>query len=492
MSDSTCFYLLGSHLFPHEDLPIDKSCPILMIEDRHLYTRFAFHKKRLLFLIEASRNYADSLGEKGYTVIYYELNSGSSSYETHFAKILKDEGITHLKTFEIEDRFHYEWIDLCVKKLKIKWEIFESPLFLNSGKEIEQELGHKKRPFMKTFYESERKRLDILMSSNGPVQGKFSFDAENRKPLPAAVVVPKRKPPKLSGHAKEVASLVEKEFSKHPGSTKNAWIPTTREEALKEMKRFFEEYFVLFGPYEDAISTRDPFLFHSALSPLINVGLLTPEEVLDTALSAKKIPIQSREGYVRQLIGWREFIRGIDLCFGEKQEKSNFFGHRRKMKSSWYNGTTGIATLDDAINKANEWGYCHHIERLMILSNLMFLCELDPKEVYCWFMELFVDSADWVMGPNVYGMGQFSDGGIFATKPYICGSNYLIKMSDYKKGPWCEIVDGLYWRAIDKKRKFFAKQPRLKMMVNTLDKMDPAKKKDLFAKAESFIKAHTH
>jgi deoxyribodipyrimidine photolyase-related protein len=190
-------------------------------------------------------------------------------------------------------------------------------------------------------------------------------------------------------------------------------------------------------------------------------------------------------------MGWREFVNGIYQNFSDKEETTNFFNHHGKLTKDWYEGTTGIAPVDDAIHKANDYGYCHHIERLMILSNIMLLAEVHPHEVHRWFMEMFVDSADWVMGPNVYGMGQFSDGGIFATKPYISGSNYVLKMSDYKKGDWSDIWDGLFWRFIGKHKTFFQKQPRLNFMVITLEKMDPEKRMYLLGRAEEFITQKT-
>jgi deoxyribodipyrimidine photolyase-related protein len=242
-----------------------------------------------------------------------------------------------------------------------------------------------------------------------------------------------------------------------------------------------------FGTYEAAISSVEPSVFNSVLSPLLNIGLLTPMEIVENALDTPGIPINSLEGFIRQLIGWREFVKGIDECFGKKQSDCNFFGHHRRLKDIWWTGETGLLPLDTAIKRALRYGYCHHIERLMILSNAMLLLEVDPQEVYRWFMEMFVDSADWVMGPNVYGMGQFSDGGIFATKPYICGSNYICKMSDYSKDrEWCDVFDGLYWMFIDKRRDFFGKQPRLNMMVRTLDRMSDEKKQHLFQCAENF------
>ena len=228
---------------------------------------------------------------------------------------------------------------------------------------------------------------------------------------------------------------------------------------------------------------------------MVNAGLLTPEEVVNEAIKAMEknpdIPLSSVEGFVRQVMGWREFVRGIYQNFSDVEEQKNFFNHKRKLTHHWYDGTTGLPPVDDAIKKANEFGYCHHIERLMVLSNIMLLSELHPHEVHKWFMELFVDSADWVMGPNVYGMGQFSDGGIFATKPYISGSNYILKMSDYKKGDWCDVWDGLFWRFIGNHAAFFSKNPRMNMMVKLLEKMDPAKKKKLLAAAENFIATRT-
>tara|TARA_Y100000385_G_C12909521_1_gene557764 strand:- start:74 stop:886 length:813 start_codon:yes stop_codon:yes gene_type:complete len=265
---------------------------------------------------------------------------------------------------------------------------------------------------------------------------------------------------------------------------------TSRKEALKELNFFLKNKFELFGVFEDAIDLRDPFLYHSVLSPYINIGFITPEEIVKKALEAD-VSINSKEGFIRQIIGWREFIHGIYQEYSEFQENENFFKHKRKLKECWYQGNTGILPLDDAIKKVNKYGYNHHIERLMIISNLMLLCRVDPREVHKWFMEMYVDSSDWVMGPNVYGMAQFSDGGIFATKPYISGSNYILKMSHYRKDDWSEIWDGLYWMFIKDNQDFFKKNYRMSMMVKLLEKMDDSKKKKLFKLANEFISATT-
>jgi deoxyribodipyrimidine photolyase-related protein len=235
-------------------------------------------------------------------------------------------------------------------------------------------------------------------------------------------------------------------------------------------------------------------LNHSVLTPMMNVGLLQPLEVVNAAIEyagKHNVPINSLEGFVRQIMGWREFIRGMYECKGVESRTTNFWGFKRKIPSSFYDGTTGIIPVDETIRKVNETGYCHHIERLMILGNFMVLCEFDPNEVYEWFMELFIDAYDWVMVPNVYGMSQFADGGLFATKPYISGSNYVMKMSNYPKGDWNEVWDGLFWRFIQANRDFFSKNPRLNMMVRTFDKMNIERKNRLLLKAEAFLETLT-
>ena len=229
---------------------------------------------------------------------------------------------------------------------------------------------------------------------------------------------------------------------------------------------------------------------HSVLSPLINVGLINPRDLIKKILSfyyENNIPINSTEGFIRQIIGWREFIRGVYISKGTEERNKNFWNFKRKIPKSFYDGTTGIEPVDDTIKKINESGYANHIERLMIIGNFMLLCEFDPDEVYKWFMELFIDSYDWVMVPNVYGMSQFADGGLMSTKPYISGSSYVLKMSNYKKGDWCPIWDSLFWNFIDKKRDFFTTNPRMRMLVSSFDRMNIQKKELLIKTANDFI-----
>ena len=222
----------------------------------------------------------------------------------------------------------------------------------------------------------------------------------------------------------------------------------------------------------------------------MNVGLIDPNYIVQTSVKhARKhnIPINSTEGFIRQIIGWREFIRGVYIAKGTEERTKNFWNFSRKMPAAFYNGTTGIEPFDDSVKKIIKTGYINHIERLMIVGNLMLLCEIDPDEVYRWFMELSIDSYDWVMVPNVYGMSQFADGGLMSTKPYISGSSYVLKMSDYKKGEWCPIWDALFWNFINNHKEFFKKNPRMRMLVSSFEKMSPEKKKSLLETSASFI-----
>ena len=236
------------------------------------------------------------------------------------------------------------------------------------------------------------------------------------------------------------------------------------------------------------------FQLHSALSSSMNLGIITPQQVITEARNYAEendIPLNSLEGFIRQIIGWREFIRGIYQNFSEKMIDANYWNHQGKLSDAWYTGETGIEPLDDAIKGALEFGYTHHINRLMVLASIMNMSRIHPSEIYKWFMEMFVDSSEWVMVPNVFGMGTFADGGIFATKPYICGSSYILRMSNFKRGDWCEIVDGLYWKFIEDNREFFASNPRLSLMIRALDKLDKDRKLRIFKAADVFIEEKT-
>ena len=487
------FLILGNQLFPQKHLIPFKDSTFLMMEDFGLCTYQKHHKLKLILFLSSMRSYADELKKNKFKINYYDLNKEFKiPYEKKLEKFINKNKINELISFEIEDKFFEKKILLLTKKLNINWKIITSPMFLNTRDEFKNYLSKTKKPFMANFYKIARTKTDILMDKGKPKGGKWSFDEDNRKKLPSSIKIPNMIEASETNHTKKLKKEIEKLFPNHPGDVDNFWLPTTFSDSLKWLDHFIEKKFNLFGDYEDAVDVNNNFLFHSALSPLINLGLITPEIIIERIKKVEsKIKINSYEGYVRQIIGWREFIRGIYQNYDKELENNNFFKHKNSLTKSWYYGTTGLDPLDHSISNAVKYGYSHHIERLMIISNIMNLCEIEPKQVYNWFMEIYADSSDWVMSPNVFGMGLFSDGGIFSTKPYICGSSYFMKMFNFKKGPWNEIMDGLYWRFINKNRKFFQKNPRLNMMVVIYDKMKDDRKNNIIKKANKFIRDNT-
>ncbi|MDH3531515.1 MAG: cryptochrome/photolyase family protein [Gammaproteobacteria bacterium] len=486
--------ILGNQLFPLQYLPDPADGPVFMAEDVGLCTYERHHQQKIVLFLAAMRAYADELREAGFDVVYHELDiNKSDTYERKLTRTLQSRRSSVLRHFEIEDKPMERRLVEFARANDLDRHELASPMFTCSRDAFARFAEARPRLLLADFYKQQRQRLGVLIEADGkPVGGRWSFDSENRKKLPQKVTPPDLHWASPTDHVADVIEIVATEFADHPGEAAGFRWPTTRAQALAWLDDFVENRLQQFGPYEDAMTVRSSTVFHSVLSPCLNIGLLTPAELIDAVTQqAADIPLQSLEGFLRQVIGWREFVRGIYQQFSERQETSNFWHHERELTEAWYDGTTGIPPLDDAIQTALRLGWTHHIPRLMVLGNLMTLCEIRPTAAHSWFMEMFVDSSEWVMGPNVYGMGLFSDGGIFATKPYICGSNYLLKMSDYRKGAWCDTVDGLYWRFIDKHRDFFAANPRLALMPRALDRLDESRRQRIFASAENFIDRYT-
>ena len=486
--------ILGNQLFSVQWLKkhmLPGQTHIYMLEDRQLCTYFRFHKHKIILFLSAMRHYAEELKAAGYTVHYLELRSESGSYFERLEKMLATHKPQKLLHFEVEDHFFEQELATWSKSQGLQLKSLVSPMFLCPRATFKAFKEKYKKPMMARFYESERKRLKILVSSDlRPLGGKWSFDAENRNRWDKKTAFKAQPFTKPDAITKEVMQLVDEEFADHPGKVDEFWCHVTRRQALAQLDFFVQHHLEYYGPFQDAIVENENFLFHSILSPYINMGLIFPSEAINAVATPQafaRCPA-SVEGFVRQVMGWREFVRGIYHEFDDQMQTSNFFKHEQKLGPAWWVGKTGIPPLDNAIQRAHQFGYLHHIERLMVVSNLMLLSQIHPQEVYRWFMEMFVDSSDWVMAANVFGMGQFSEGGIFASKPYIAGSNYLLKMSHYKKGEWCATVDGLYWSFIDRNREFFKSQPRLNFSVNTFDKFSADKKAQLHQAAADFIR----
>ena len=494
MKEKTLRLILGNQLFPLEIQNIEDRETVFMCEDFGLCTYEKHHKSKIALFFNAMRSFRDSLEAANIDCIYYDFNNKfEDSYIKKLSSEIKDNKFSCIRFFEIEDKPFENEVMQMISDLDIKCEVLNTPMFLDSRESFKNFVGDKKFLLQANYYKKARKEMDILIENQKPVGGKWSFDDENRKKLPKGYIIPKLPVIKERGDSDEISNFINTEFNDHPGNINNIF-PYTTEQALDWLDTFFEERFKDFGPYEDAIFMGEHFQLHSALSSSMNLGIITPQQIIIKAkdyAEANDIPLNSLEGFVRQIIGWREFIRGIYQNFSEKMIDANYWNHNRKLSEAWYTGDTGIAPLDDAIKGALEFGYTHHINRLMVLASIMNMSRIHPSEIYKWFMEMFVDSSEWVMVPNVFGMGTFADGGIFATKPYISGSSYILRMSNFKKGDWCEIVDGLYWKFIEDNKEFFAKNPRLSLMIRALDKLDQERKLRIFKAAETFIEEKT-
>ncbi len=488
--------LLGNQLFPNELIEQTEPDVIFMAESDKICRQYRAHQHKLVLVLSSMRSKAEALREAGHEVVYTRLeDAGGESFSSMLSQHLSKQSYEEVACFETESPRMDQRLEAVCSAHGLKRALLPSPMFVTSREAFDRYRESHKRLFMADFYRWQRKRMDILLDDQGkPVGGRWSFDDQNRKKLPRDLTPPSLPKPEWTAHTRAVVDLVNSRFQEHPGEAQEFWLSTTQAQAAEALSSFLEQRLRCFGDYEDALSKEHPTVFHSVLSPLLNIGLLTPRQVIDRTLqhaSENEVPLNSLEGFIRQLIGWREFIRGVWNALPSSHWDQNFWNHERQLTSHWYDGTTGIPPLDDAIGRVNASGYNHHIERLMVVGNLMLLCRVEPIAAYRWFMEMYVDSADWVMAPNVYGMALFSEGGAFTTKPYICGSNYLLKMSDYPKGAWCEVVDGLYWSFFDEHRDFFEKNPRSKMMLKTLGRMDSSRRQRIFALADQFIERIT-
>jgi deoxyribodipyrimidine photolyase-related protein len=493
----TVFLLFGNQLFAPAHLPVGREVPIVMVEDDAQCRRYAYHRQKLAFVLTAMRAHAAALGSAGYQVHYRRLDDaadGRAGWRGALTRLHESCAFDTVAHFEVENPD----LDAAVATFTAAngWQrvVHRSPMFIGSLADFEAHLDDQGKPRLLPFYRAQRLRHDVLVTrERHPVGGRWSFDRDNRAKLPrdrtpAPPALPEPTP--LLG---EVIDLVASRFADHPGRLDTFWLPTTHDQAHAWLDDFLNQRLRHFGTYEDALTRRSTFVYHSALAPLLNIGLLTPGYVLDRALehaARHDVPINSLEGFVRQVLGWREFVRGVFHHYYRPMQSRNIWNADRNLTDAWYRGATGIAPLDHVIGKALEFGWAHHIERLMVAANLMNLAGIEPQEVYRWFMEMFVDAYDWVMVPNVFGMGLTSEGGIFTTKPYICGSNYVMKMGDFKRGNWCDVMDGLLWRFVANHQATLKANQRLAPMVANLPRV-ARQRPEIFTLADRFIEHHT-
>jgi deoxyribodipyrimidine photolyase-related protein len=480
--------VLGDHLFKeHPGFSVfgegDGVMDYVMIESVDFNSVVKYHKARLYHCFVSMREYADYLRGRGQEVCYVNPSKSDSFFDS-LSKVIKGkeggEGYSDLYVATIDDKeFRKLVIDFCSNEgVVLHW--LPSPKFLTSEADwLDYKVAYPKRLMMNDFYVMQRKRLKIFVDAKGNSifdEGKWSLDSENRKKIPASQeVVSRVSSVYTSKHESAVGDMINEFFKSNPCSFKSLHYPVTHAQAYSHLEEFGKMFFNNFGDYEDALTARDPFLFHSIISPLLNNGMLTPQEVVDWVLSNKNnnVPDNAREGFIRQIIGWREWVNVLYWhVYQQDLSQYNFFKHSKPLPQYFWDKDKLSEIKDNtplynALNNVFQYAYCHHIERLMVISNWMVLNEYDPMECYNWFMAMFIDSYNWVMVPNIMGMGLFADGGIFATKPYVSGGNYLKNMSDYKDHKnWESTWTDLFWKFLLKHEEFFKKNPRMSMLIS--------------------------
>ena len=466
------FIIFPNQLFEKQYIPTDiKINKIIIIEHPIFFgqrdIKMNFNKLKLVLHRSSMKYYSDYLKKNKYSVEYIDYKD--------CANFLKKVDKKKCYYFELNDH-------LLSKKVKfMKENMYKSPNFLLSYEQME-EYNKKNKTFVhQKFYNMMRNEFNVIPNSK-------TYDMENRKKLPNKINIPKLPTISKNKYVKEAQAYIDKLFPKNYGNTDNFIYPITHEEVKKWFNNFLKEKFKNFGTYEDAIDDRENFIFHSVMSPMINIGLINPSTILEMIEPYKnKVGMNNYEGFVRQILGWREYQRYCYHFAYDKMINSNVFEHKKKLSKKWYNGTLGIKPVDDAIKNGFEQGYLHHILRLMVISNFMNLCEIHPKECYKWFMEFAVDSYDWVMIQNVYSMGQWADGGMTMRKPYVSSDNYILNMSNYKKDEWCIIWNNLYYYFLSKNKEILRKTPYIRNL-SYFEKKSSQEQKSIIESAKNFIK----
>lgn len=478
---TSCVRLVFPHQLFTEHLDAPAGTVFVLVEDDLFFRQYRFHVQKLILHRASMRRFADRLRAADRDVEVIETDAAATSGE-RLASLLERLQPSEVSVFDVVDDWLSRDLGRAISRAGLAdgvLDVLESPNFLTSRAQIADWFGsHPAR--MQQFYSWQRQRLDILVDGGQPVGGQWSYDAENRKKLPRGHAVPELVWPERHPVVDEAIAWVGEEFPDNPGSAVSFHWPTSHDEADASYETFLTERFSQFGPFEDAISATHPFLFHSVITPALNIGLLSPADVvgraLDHADTTHEVDLPSLEGFIRQVIGWREYMRATYVLYGRRMRSMNRLRHTRPLDPGWWTASTGLPPVDLVVERVLEHGWSHHIERLMVAGNAMCLLRTEPGAVYEWFMEMYVDAYDWVMVPNVYAMSQFAAGEAVTTKPYVSGSNYLRKMSDLPKGDWTDDWDGLYWTFVRDHREVFEANFRAKMMTSMYDGMDPAKK----------------
>ena len=483
------------------DLDPDRDV-VLMVEVSEEASYVPHHKQKIAFVLSAMRHFAAELRGGGIEVDYVRLNdrgnTGSFPGELMRA-VTRHRPDTVIVTEPGEWRV-LESMRSWHEQLEIPVEIRDDNRFFASKQRFGRWAAGRKSYRMEHFYREMRRETGFLMNGREPVGGRWNFDPENRKRLPSGEVPPRRRRFEPDAVTSEVLSLVEAKFSDHFGELESFGWPVTRKEALTALEEFISRALPKFGDYQDAMKAGEPFLYHALLAPALNVGLLDAREVCtraEAAYEAGRAPLNAVEGFIRQILGWREYVRGIYWHFMPKYGKSNALNARRPLPQFYWSGDTPMRCLAEVVNQTKRHAYSHHIQRLMVTGNFALLAGVRPMEIEKWYLAVYADAFEWVELPNTHGMATFADGGLLGSKPYASSGAYIDRMSDFCSGCAYDVKEKtgskscpfnyLYWAFLIRNERKLADNPRMAMPYRTLAKWKADRKAAVVRQARQFL-----
>jgi len=461
---------------------------VVMAEVMDEGTYVPHHPKKIALVLSAMRHFADELRAEGWQVAYTRLDDPEASRSV--VGELMRRGQAH-GTTQVVATQPGEWrLIEALDAAPLSVTQLPDDRFICSLDEFDRWAEGRKELRMEYFYREMRRKTGYLMEEGKPAGGKWNYDHDNRKPAQADML--RARPMRFAPDAitEDVLDLVAERFGDHFGDLRPFWFAVTRAEARRALAHFARELLPGFGDFQDAMLSGDRFLHHSVLSPYLNIGLLSPVDICERVIEEWKegrIPLNAAEGYVRQVIGWREYMRGIYFREGPDYAQRNVLGHRRGLPAMYWGGETRMNCVSQAVEQTKEEAYAHHIQRLMVTGNFALLAGIDPAQVHAWYLAVYADAFEWVEAPNVIGMSQFADGGIVASKPYVSSGNYISKMSDYcnacaysvkeRTGDRACPFNLLYWDFVIRHRDRLGRNPRMGPVYRTWDRMDAARQK---------------
>ncbi len=459
---------------------------LFMAEVREEATYVKHHKTKIAFLFSAMRHFAQSLKRDGYRVNYLQYDDANSkgSLIDAVKQALSDGSYDQVICTEPGEYRLLKSMQQWENVLGVPVTLCRDNRFLSSPEDFSAWAEGKKQLRMEFFYREMRRKHRVLMDGEQPEGGKWNFDSQNREPMAATHRVPKQDVFEVDAITDDVIKLVKRAFADHFGDIDNFHYAVTRDDALVVLENFISERLCHFGQYQDAMVEGKPWLYHSHIGLYLNCGLLTPKDAIDAAEQAYysgQAPLNSVEGFIRQILGWREYVRGFYWHFMPKLRASNFFEHTRALPNFFWDGLTNMNCMRQCIKETKQNAYAHHIQRLMVLGNFCLLSEIAPEDVQNWYLLVYADAYEWVELPNVAGMVLYADGGQLASKPYVASGSYINKMSNYckncgyqvskKSGPNACPFNYLYWHFLDKHQDKLHRNPRMAMMYKTYARM---------------------